>query len=73
MNNLNFPLQFSALQVSHIRRDGGTQQRQGNNEETVESYAEAMREDRWAWGLESAVKVVVDLAWIETGAIPVKA
>jgi hypothetical protein len=52
------------LLISDIRRDGGTQARVGNNEETVESYAEAMRDGRWAWGSSNAVIVYVDAEWV---------
>lgn len=54
------PLQFSTLRIDRIRRDGGTQSRVGNSEETIELYAEAMRDNHWVWTLDSAVVVVVD-------------
>ncbi len=37
------------LALIELRRDGGTQSRVGNHEETVEEYAGAMREGRWQW------------------------
>jgi hypothetical protein len=53
-----------SLAVANIRRDGGTQARVGNNEETVESYAEAMRDGRWEWTPGNAVIVYVDDDWV---------
>lgn len=38
---------YQALLIRQIRRDGGTQARIGNNEETVQEYADLMREKRW--------------------------
>jgi hypothetical protein len=58
------------LAVALIRRDGGTQARVGNHEETVEAYAEAMREGRWAWHPGSAVVVCRDVEgrhWLADG------
>lgn len=37
------------LALIELRRDGGTQSRVGNHEETVEEYAGAMRDGRWQW------------------------
>ncbi len=57
-------------EVSTIRRDGGTQARVGNNEETVEAYAETMRDDRWKWTVENSVVVVKDpkgIHWLADG------
>lgn len=38
---------YQSLLIRQIRRDGGTQARIGLNEETVQEYAELMREHRW--------------------------
>ena len=46
--------------VAHIRRDGGTQARQGNNEATVEEYTAAMHEERWQWHQGNALTVFYD-------------
>ena len=46
--------------IVHIRRDGGTQARQGNNEATVEEYTAAMHEERWQWHQGNALTVFYD-------------
>lgn len=46
--------------IFHIRRDGGTQARQGNNEATVEEYTAAMHEERWQWHQGNALTVFYD-------------
>jgi hypothetical protein len=38
---------YQSLLMRQIRRDGGTQARVGLNEDTVQEYAELMREHRW--------------------------
>lgn len=38
---------YQSLLIRQIRRDGGTQARIGLNEDTVQEYAELMREHRW--------------------------
>lgn len=38
-----------SLPIAVIRRDGGTQARVGLNEDVVQEYAEAMRDQRWDW------------------------
>lgn len=38
-----------SLPIRVIRRDGGTQARTGLNEDVVQEYAEAMRDERWDW------------------------
>jgi hypothetical protein len=38
-----------SLPIRLIRRDGGTQARTGLNEDVVQEYAEAMRDQRWDW------------------------
>lgn len=38
---------YQSLLIRQIRRDGGTQARVGLNEDTVQDYAELMRESRW--------------------------
>ena len=58
------------LNIISIRRDGGTQARVGNNEETVEQYAEAMRDGRWQWNAENEVVIFRDDAgqqWLADG------
>lgn len=51
---------FREIFISNVRRDGGTQARTGNSEETVALYAEAMRELRWQWTEENAVVIFHD-------------
>ena len=46
--------------VDHIRRDGGTQARQGNNEATVEEYTAEMHSYRWQWHQGNALTVFYD-------------
>lgn len=48
------------LALAQIRRDGGTQARQGNNEDVVEEYTAAMREERWRWHDGNALTVFFD-------------
>lgn len=38
---------YQPLLIRQIRRDGGTQARVGNNEDTVQEYADLMREKQW--------------------------
>ena len=48
------------LALLELRRDGGTQARTGNNEETTEEYAGAMRDGRWQWHQGNALIVFRD-------------
>ena len=61
--------QLQNVLVRMIRRDGGTQARTGNNEETIELYAEAMRDGRWEWNEANAVVVYHDgsATWLADG------
>lgn len=67
------PYQTSGIlmrRAAEIRRDGGTQARCGLQEETVEDYAEAMRNGLWRWSAENAVVVFRDHAgdlWLADG------
>ena len=46
--------------IFHIRRDGGTQARQGNNETVVEEYTAAMAAGDWQWHAGNALTVFHD-------------
>jgi hypothetical protein len=48
------------VKIQLIRRDGGTQARTGNNEDTIIKYAEDMSEGRWQWDDRNAVRLFVD-------------
>lgn len=59
------PLRLSStnirdLALIELRRDGGTQSRVGNHEETVEEYADAMLDGRWLWHQGNALIVYGD-------------
>lgn len=48
---------YQSLLIRQIRRDGGTQARVGTNEDTVQEYAELMREH--AWDFQSRQRPIV--------------
>ena len=60
---------YQSLLIRQIRRDGGTQARVGLNEDTVQDYAELMREQRWDFQSRQRPIVLYDgtVFWLADG------